>query len=67
MALHFDIKDDILYQLGYGEGLRKGLEKVALNMLRKDFGQELVARLTELPPERVAQLKLELDTSSKAS
>jgi hypothetical protein len=63
MALHFDIKDDILYQLGYEESQ----EKVALNMLREAFEQELVARLTELPLERVAQLKLELDTSSKAS
>ena len=59
MALHIDIKDDTLYQLGK--------EQAALNMLKEGFGQELVARLTEVPLERVAQLKLELDASDKTS
>ncbi len=71
MALNIDIKDDTLYQLGQEEGLQKGWqlaqEKSALNMLKEGFPPETVARLTELPPERVAQLKLELDASGKAS
>jgi predicted transposase YdaD len=79
MALNIDIKDDTLYQLGQEEGLQKGLqlgqekgqeegkEKAALNMLKEGFSPDTVARLTELPPERVAQLKLELDASGKAS
>jgi predicted transposase/invertase (TIGR01784 family) len=63
MALNIDIKDDTLYQLGKEEGK----EKSALNMLKEGFPQETVARLTELPLERVVQLKLELDASGKAS
>jgi predicted transposase YdaD len=69
MALNIDIKDDTLYQLGQEEGLQKGQEKgqekAALNMLREGFPQEAVARLAELPLERVVQLKLELDASRK--
>jgi hypothetical protein len=61
MALNIDIKDDTLYQLGE----EKGQEKAALNMLKEGFPQETVARLTELPLERVLQLKLELDASRK--
>ncbi len=69
MALHIDIKDDTLYQLGQEQGLQKGKaegkEKAALNMLGEGFPPETVARLAELPVERVAQLKLELDASRK--
>jgi hypothetical protein len=36
-------------------------------MLKKGFSTEAVARLTELPLERIVQLKLELDASRKAS
>jgi hypothetical protein len=60
MALNIDIKDDTLYQLGQEEGLQKGQEKAALNMLREGFLPEAVARLAELPLERVVQWKLEL-------
>ena len=71
MVLNIDIKEDALYQEGQEEGLQKGQErgqeKTALNMLKEGFGQELVSRLTELPLERVAQLKLESDASGKAS
>jgi predicted transposase/invertase (TIGR01784 family) len=71
MALNIDIKDDTLYQLGQEEGLQKGKEegreKAALNMLKEGFAPETVARLTELPLERVAQLKLEGDASRKDS
>jgi len=57
MALNIDIKEDALYQLGK--------EATALNMLKEGFPQEAVARLTELPLERIVQLKLELDASRK--
>lgn len=79
MALTIDIKDDTLYQLGREEGKEQGKAEgkeqgkaegkaeAALNMLREGFPQETVARLTGLPPERVAQLKLELDASRKSS
>ncbi len=79
MAIHIDIEDDTLYQLGKEEGLQKGKaeakaegkeegkEKAALNMLKESFPPETVARLAELPPERVMQLKLELDASRKES
>jgi len=63
MALDINIKDDTLYQIGKEEGK----EKTALNMLKEGFEQELVARLTELPLERVAQLKLELDASGRGA
>ncbi len=59
MSITLDIKEDTLYQ--------KGQEKAALNMLREGFSQEVVARLTELPVERVAQLKQELDASRNPS
>lgn len=79
MALHIYFKDDTFYQLGKEEGLQKGKaegkaegeaeakEKAALNMLKEGFPQDTVARLAELPPERVMQLKLELDASRKES
>ena len=63
MALNIDFKEDTFYQLGKEEGQ----EKAALNMLKEGFSPETVARLTELPPERVAQLKLELNASGKTS
>ena len=63
MALDINIKDDTFYQIGKEEGK----EKTALNMLREGFPQETVARLTELPPERVAQLKLEGDASGRGA
>jgi hypothetical protein len=34
-------------------------------MLKEGFSTEAVARLTELPLERIVQLKLELDASAK--
>jgi predicted transposase YdaD len=67
MALNIDIREDALYQLGQEKGQEEGKEKAALNMLKDGFPPETVARLTELPTERVAQLKLELDASGKAS
>jgi predicted transposase/invertase (TIGR01784 family) len=62
-------------QKGLQEGLQKGLqqgqeegkEKAALNMLKDGFPPETVARLAELPLERVMQLKLERDASRKDS
>ncbi|CAA9325673.1 MAG: hypothetical protein AVDCRST_MAG56-7116 [uncultured Cytophagales bacterium] len=59
MALHIDIKEDALYQLGK--------EATALNLLKEGFPPEAVARLTELPFARIMQLKLELDASRKES
>ena len=50
MALHIDIKEDALYQLGK--------EATALNLLKEGFLPEAVARLTELPLVRIVQLKL---------
>jgi predicted transposase/invertase (TIGR01784 family) len=78
MALNINIREDALYLEGQEEGMQQGLqqglqqgqaegkEKTALNMLREGFPLETVARLAELPAERVAQLKLELDASGKA-
>ncbi len=54
-------------QEGKAEGKAEAKEKAALNMLREGFPPETVARLAELPPERVMQLKLELDASRKQS
>jgi hypothetical protein len=61
MALNINIREDALYL----EGQAEGKEKTALNMLKEGFSPETVARLAELPVERVAQLKLELDASGK--
>ncbi len=73
MALHIDIREDALYQLGQQqgreEGLQKGLEKgllagkeeAALNMLRKGMSDSLVSEVTELPAERIAQLRQQLE------
>lgn len=73
MAITIDIiKEDTLYgkvyQEGKQEGKQEGLqqgelegkEKAALNMLRKGMAAELISEITELPVERVAQLKQQL-------
>jgi predicted transposase/invertase (TIGR01784 family) len=69
MALHIDIKEDALYQLGQQtgkeegkeEGLQKGKEEAALGMLREGFPEDVVTRITKLPAERIAQLKHQLE------
>jgi predicted transposase/invertase (TIGR01784 family) len=69
MAITIDIKEDDLYQEVYQEGLQKGLQKgqeegqlaakeeTARLMLKEGFADEVVARITKLPAERVAQLR----------
>ncbi len=73
MAIHVDIKEDALYQIGQEEGLQKGKEEglqkgkleekeeTALNMLREGFPEEVVVRITRLPAERVTQLRQQLE------
>lgn len=61
MALNIDITEDALYQLGEQKGKLEGKEEAALNMLREGFPQAIVARITQLPAERVAQLKQQLE------
>ena len=77
MALNIDIKEDALYVLGQEAGEQKGLEKglqkglekrkeegkeeTALDMLREDFAEEVVARITKLPAARIAQLRQQLE------
>lgn len=61
MAITIDIKEDTLYQLGEEKGKLAGKEEAALNMLKEGFSQEVVARITKLAADRIAQLKLELE------
>jgi hypothetical protein len=69
MAIHIDIKEDALYQIGQEEGMEKGMEKgkleekeeTALHMLREGFPEEVVVRITRLPAERVTQLRQQLE------
>ena len=70
MAITIDIKEDTLYQLGQEEGLLKGKEEGllkgkeedAVNMLKEGFPEEVIARITKLAPERIGQLKHQLET-----
>ncbi len=76
MALNIDIKEDALYLFGEQkgkeegllkgkeEGLLKGKEEAALGMLKEGFSEEVVARITKLPFERIAQLKQQLDAGN---
>jgi len=57
MVLDIDITEDALYQLGE----QKGKEEDAFNMLQEGFSAEVVARITKLPAERIAQLKQQLE------
>jgi predicted transposase/invertase (TIGR01784 family) len=59
MAITIDIKEDTLYQ----EGQEAGKEKAATNMLKKGMSIELISEITELPVERVAQLRQQLEAS----
>jgi hypothetical protein len=65
MALHIDIREDALYQLGQQQGKEQGKaegkEEAALNMLRKGMSDSLVSEVTELPAERIAQLRQQLE------
>jgi len=77
MAITIDIKDDTLYQQGlqHGkeEGLQQGLQKGkeegklagkeedALKMLKKGLDLDLISEITELPAERIAQLKQQME------
>ena len=69
MAITIDIKEDTLYQEGLQQGLQKGKEEgklaskeqAAVNMLRKSMSTELISEITELPVERVAQLRQQLE------
>lgn len=66
MSITIDIiKEDALYRQVYQEGKQEGRlegkEKAALNMLRKGMSVELVGEIAELPAERVAQLKQQLE------
>ena len=72
MAITVDFREDALYQEGYKEGYQEGYqesklegkEAIAINMLREEFSEEVVIRVTKLPAERVAQLKQQLDVSA---
>lgn len=57
MPITVDIKEDVLYRLGEEEGK----EKTALNMLKKGMSVSLVSEVTELPVERIAQLKQQIE------
>jgi predicted transposase/invertase (TIGR01784 family) len=69
MAIHIDIKEDALYQIGQEEGKLEGKQEgrleekdeTALNMLREGFPEEVVERITKLPAKRVTQLRQQLD------
>ncbi len=65
MTIMIDSKEDSLYREVYQEGKQEGelegKEKAALNMLRKGMAAELISEITELSPERVAQLKQQLE------
>ncbi len=77
MALDIDITEDALYQLGIQKGEQTGLQKgkeegeqrgeqkgkeeTALNMLREGFAEDVVTRITNLPAERIAQLRQQLE------
>ncbi len=65
MALDIDITEDALYLLGIEKGEQKGLEKgkveIALNLLKKGMAAEFVSEATQLPAERIAQLKQQLE------
>ncbi len=72
-----DIKEDTLYGKVYQEGRQEGKlegrqegmqqgelegkEKAALNMLKKGMAVGLISEITELPAERVVQLKQQLE------
>ena len=43
-------------EVWFEEGLEKGLEKIAQNMLRKGFSHEQTAELSELDIEKVREL-----------
>jgi predicted transposase YdaD len=55
------IKEDALYGKVYQEGKQEGKEKAALNMLKKGMDVALISEITELPAERVVQLKQQLE------
>jgi predicted transposase/invertase (TIGR01784 family) len=65
MAITNDIKEDAFYQLAQEEGLQKGRAKgkeegkeaAALHMLKEGFSPEVVASITKLSAERIAQLQ----------
>jgi predicted transposase YdaD len=69
MAITIDVKEDTLYQLGQEEGLQKGKlagkeegkEEDAINMLKEGFGSDVIARITRLTAERIAELKKQLE------
>jgi predicted transposase YdaD len=84
MALHIDITEDALYQLGIQkgkeegeqkgeqrglqkgkeEGEQKGREEVAVKMLKKSISTDLIIEVTNLPAERIAQLKQQLEAGN---
>ena len=65
MAITIDIKEDTLYQEGLQKGKEEGKlagkEEDALKMLKKGLDQDLISEITELPAERIAQLKQQLE------
>jgi predicted transposase YdaD len=50
---------------GFQQGIKTGVESVAINMLRKHKSFEEIADSTDLPIERIQQLSLSLHTNSK--
>jgi predicted transposase YdaD len=50
---------------GFQQGIKTGVESVAINMLRKHKSFEEIADSTDLPIERIQQLSLSLQTNSK--
>ncbi|HEX8529004.1 MAG TPA: hypothetical protein VF646_03240, partial [Cytophagales bacterium] len=48
-------------QEGLQQGELEGKEKAALNMLKKGMAVALISEITELPAQRVVQLKEQLE------
>ncbi len=61
MAIHIDIKEDALYQIGQEKGKLEEKEETALHMLKEGFPEEVVVRIPWLPAECVNQLRQQLD------
>lgn len=57
MPLHFDYRQDALYQLGFREGYEKSREAAALVLLKRGMAAELVGEITGMTAEQVAQIQ----------
>ncbi len=61
MAITINIKEDTLYQEGLQKGQEAAKEEAAVNMIKEGSSEEVVARITQLPAERIAQLRQQLE------